>query len=190
MIEVLLGDGRVLAIEQVTPGESMRLAEGTRALSGNRGWCSMALVAASIRSINGIPRPFPTHKKHVEALLKDLDADDVAAIRAALKNAKAPGSAEAPEIEFKKLSPYELLKIYELAGEFNDGRGWIGPATIAASVRKIGDKVIVFPEIQADLLALVAELGMAGIVAATVKMNEALDAADAKAKGLEMAAKN
>ncbi len=186
MIEITLKDGRLLGIEAVTPVESMRLAEGTRELSGNRGWCSMALVAASIRSIGGIPRPFPTHRKHIEALLKDLEEDDVAAIRAASGTAKA----EPVEIEFKPLSPYELLKVYEFAGEFNDVRGWIGPATIAASVRKIGDRAIIFPECQADLIALVTELGMAGFTAATTKMNEALDAVDSRAKFLETAAKN
>lgn len=186
MIEVTLRDGRVLGVEGVTPAESMKLAEGTRELSGNRGWCSMALIAASIRSIDGIPRPFPTHKKHVEALLKDLNEDDVLAIRAANRKAET-----APvEIEFKRLSPFELLKIYEFAGEFNDVRGWVGPATIAASVRKIGEKLISFPESQADLIALVTELGTAGIAAANARMNEALDAADAKAKLLETAAKN
>jgi hypothetical protein len=82
------------------------------------------------------------------------------------------------------------LKIYEFAGEFNDVRGWIGPATIAASVRKIGQKAIAFPESQADLTALVAELGIAGISEANARMNEALDAADAKTKALENAAKN
>jgi len=190
MIEVTLKDGRVLQVEAVTPVESMRLAEGTRALSGNRGWSSMAVIAAAIRSIDGIPRPFPTHKKHIEALLKDLDAEDVAAIRTALNGARATADAKTPEIAFKALSPYERLKIYELAGEFNDVRGWIGPAAIAASVRKIGAKEVAFPESQAEILALVAELGMTGLAAATVAMNAALDAADAKARGLETAAKN
>jgi hypothetical protein len=186
MTEITLKDGRVLGIEAVTPAESMRLAEGTRELSGNRGWCSMALVVASIRSIGGIPRPFPTHKKHIEALLKDLNDHDVADIRAAREMAKA-----APvEIEFKKLSPYELLKVYEFAAELNDVPGWIGPATIVASVRKIGDRTVSFPECQADLTALVSELGMAGFTAATVKMNEALDAVHSRDKFLETAAKN
>jgi hypothetical protein len=146
----------------------------------------MALVAASIRSIGGIPRPFPTHKKHIEALLKDLNEDDVADIRAAIGSAKA----EPVDIEFKALSPYELLKVYEFAAEFNDVRGWIGPATVVASVRKIGDRAVVFPECQADLMALVTELGMAGFTAATAKMNEALDAAGSREKFLETAAKN
>jgi hypothetical protein len=186
MIRITLADGRVLGIEGVTPAESMKLAEGTRELSGNRGWCSMAIIVAAIRSIDGIPRPFPTHKKHIEALLKDLNEEDVAAIRAAYKNVEI-----APlKIEFKKLSPFELLKIYEFAGEFNDVRGWIGPATIAASVRKIGDKAVAFPESQADLTALVTELGAAGFAAATMKMNESLDPADTKAGSLEIAAKN
>ncbi len=59
-----------------------------------------------------------------------------------------------------------------------------------ASVRKIGDREINFPECQADLMALVTELGMAGFTAATAKMNEALDAAHSRAKDLETAAKN
>jgi hypothetical protein len=186
MIEITLRDGRILGVEGVTPAESMKLAEGTRELSGNRGWCSMAIIVASIRSIDGIPRPFPTHKKHVEALLKDLNEDDVAAIRDAYRNVEI-----APvKIEFRKLSPFELLKIYEFAGEFNDVRGWVGPAAIAASVRKIDETAVAFPESQADLSALVARLGIAGFAAATIKMNESLDAADAKAMSLETAAKN
>ncbi len=186
MIEITLLDGRVIGVEGVTPAESMKLAEGTRELSGNRGWCSMAIIAASIRSIDGIPRPFPTHKRHIESILKDLNEDDVAAIRGAYKNLEHPPV----EIEFKKLSPFELLKIYEFAAEFNDVRGWVGPATIAASVRKIGEKTIAFPETQADLTALVTELGIAGFAAASVRMNEYLDVEDAKAKSLETAAKN
>jgi hypothetical protein len=186
MIQITLLDGRVLGVEGVTPAESMKLAEGTRELSGNRGWCSMAIIVASIRSIDGIPRPFPTHKKHIESLLKDLNEEDVAAIRAAYKNVEM-----APvKIEFRKLSPFELLKIYELAGEFNDVRGWVGPATVAASVRKIGEKAVNFPGSQADLTALVTELGIAGFAAASAKMNESLDAAGARAMSLEIAAKN
>jgi hypothetical protein len=186
MIEITLQDGRVLGVEGVTPAESMKLAEGTRELSGNRGWCSMAIIVAAIRSIDGIPRPFPTHKKHIESLLRELNEDDVAAVRAAYK-----GIEIAPvKIEFRKLSPFELLKVYEYAGEFNDVRGWVGPATVAASVRKIGEKAIAFPESQADLMALVAELGIAGFAAASARMNESLDAADAKARLLETAAKN
>jgi hypothetical protein len=186
MIEITLTDGRVLGIEGTTPAESMKLAEGTGELSGNYRWCSLALVAASIRSIDGIPRPFPTHKKHIEALLKDLEEDDIAAIR----DAYTTQSVAPVDIEFKNLSPYERLKIYEFAGEFNNTPGWAGPASVAASVRKIGTKAVAFPESQADLIKLVAELGIAGIAAATLKMNEALDAADAKAKALETAAKN
>lgn len=186
MIEITLLDGRVLGIDGVTPAESMRLAEGTRELSGNRGWCSMALVVASIRSVDGIPRPFPTHKKHIESLLKDLSEDDVAAIRAAFSSVEM-----APvKIEFRKLSPFELLKIYEFAGEFNDVRGWVGPATIAASVRKIDDKPVAFPASQADLIEIVAELGVAGFAAASARMSESFDAAETKARVLETAAKN
>jgi hypothetical protein len=186
MIEITLRDGRVLGVEGVTPAESMKLAEGTRELSGNRGWCSMAIIVASIRSIDGIPRPFPTHKKHIESLLKDLNENDLAAIRAAYKNVET----DPVTIEFRKLSPFERLKIYELAGEFNDVRGWVGPATIAASVRKIDEKAIAFPETQADLIALVTQLGNAGFAAANVRMNESWDAADAEARSLETAAKN
>jgi hypothetical protein len=186
MIEITLLDGRILGVEGVTPAESMKLAEGTRELSGNRGWCTMAIIVASIRSIDGIPRPFPTHKKHIESLLKDLNEEDVAAIRAAYKNVET-----APvKIEFRKLSPFELLKIYEFAGEFNDVRGWVGPATVAASVRKIDETAVTFPESQADLMALVTALGTAGFAAANVRMNESLDATDAKARPLETAAKN
>jgi hypothetical protein len=49
---------------------------------------------------------------------------------------------------------------------------------------------VAFPESQADLSALVTRLGIAGFAAATIKMNESLDAADAKAMSLETAAKN
>jgi hypothetical protein len=186
MIEITLPDGRVLGIDAVTPAESMRLAEGTRELSGNRGWCSMAIIVSSIRSIDGIPRPFPTHKKHIEAILKDLSEDDLAAIRGAYKHVE-----NAPvKIEFRKLTPFELLKIYEYAGEFNDVRGWLGPATIAASVRKIDERAIAFPESQAELMTLVSELGIAGFAAAMAKMKEGLEAADTKARSLEAAAKN
>jgi hypothetical protein len=94
------------------------------------------------------------------------------------------------KIEFRKLTPFELLKIYEYAGEFNDVRGWLGPATIAASVRKIDERAIAFPESQAELMTLVSELGIAGFAAAMAKMKEGLEAADTKARSLEAAAKN
>ena len=57
-------------------------------------------------------------------------------------------------------------------------------------MRKIGEKAVNFPGSQADLTALVTELGIAGFAAASAKMNESLDAAVARAMSLEIAAKN
>ena len=57
----------------------MRLAEGVDApgtgrdqkLSGNRVWWNRALQAAAVRSINGIPNPFPFSRTHIRGMIGD-----------------------------------------------------------------------------------------------------------------------
>lgn len=188
MTEITLPDGRSLEIEPLAPHEAMKLAEGARALSGNRGWWKMALAMAAIRSINGVPNPFPTHKKHIEGLCGRFDGAAMAAIREAAE--KWPVYPPCPPLELSPLTPLEKLRVYELAEDCNDVPGWIAAAFIAAGVRKIDGEDVAFPSSKAEMRELVQRLGIGGMVEASAFMEAQFVAERARFVTAASAAKN
>lgn len=192
MITITLDDGRVLELNPVAPHEAMQLAEGVDApgtgreqkLSGNRVWWNRALQAAAVRSINGIPNPFPFSRTHIRGMIGDLGVDGVKKIAEALQDVVVAPDARA--IEASPLSAIEELDLFELAGDYSDVPGWIAAAYLAAQVRKIDDAALAFPTTQDDVRARVERLGASGLLAAF----NAVRPAEPEPRLSEVAAKN
>lgn len=85
--------GRVLVIREVGPLEEMDLLEAAgEAASSNRRWMVNATLYACVRSIDGVPRPFPTTR---QAIRHHIEAVGGAGISAVVK-ALSPVVPEAP----------------------------------------------------------------------------------------------
>jgi hypothetical protein len=172
MITITLDDGRVLELNTVAPHEAMRLAEGVDApgtgreqkLSGNRVWWNRALQGAAVRSINGIPNPFPFSRTHIRGMIGDLGMAGMKKIAEALE-----AELVAPDtrvIEATALAALEELDLFELAAEFADAPGWIACAYLAAQVRKIDGVAWAFPDSQDAVRQRVEQLGASGLLVA------------------------
>jgi hypothetical protein len=179
MITVTLDDGRILELKPVEPHEAMRLAEGVDApgtgreqkLSGNRVWWNRALQAAAVRSINGIPNPFPFSRTHIRGMVGDLGVEGVNKIAEALRDVVV--APETRAIEASPLSAVEELDLFELAGDYADVPGWIASAYLAAQVRKVDGAALAFPATQDHVRARVEQLGAAGLLVAFNAMHDA-----------------
>jgi hypothetical protein len=167
MITIKLDDGRELGVTPVAPHEAMTLAEGCRELSGVQHWWRTAMAVAAVRTIDGVPLPFPSHEKHVEGLVNRFSRADLKVIAAA---DSTDGEPEAPEMEFRELSPLEEMRMWALIGEYEQIPGWVAPAFIAATVRKIGEDKVAFPASKEEVKKLVARLGMMGMTRASIFM--------------------
>lgn len=188
MITVKLGDGRELALEPVAPHEAMGLAEGCRHLSGVHQWWRLATTVASVRSIDGIPMPFPTHEKHIEGMIARFSRPEVRLISETVEG--HPREEEPPELELRELTPLETLRIWAVIGEFETVPGWAHPAFTAAAVRKIGDDNITLPASKGEMKTLVARLGIGGMLRASLFRVEQATAAEAAEVEKQAAAKN
>ncbi len=90
MDEVVDGLGRRLALRRPGVLERLRLFEAAGAeLSRNDRWLGMAVLAASVTAIDGVPVPFPASKAAIEAAVQRLDEAGIAAVAASL--APEPG---------------------------------------------------------------------------------------------------
>jgi hypothetical protein len=188
MITIKLNDGRELALDPAAPHEAMGIAEGCRQLSGIRQWWRMAMTVASIRYIDGIPLPLPAHEKHIEGMIARFSKQDLRMISVALENQY--DEQPSPELELVELKPIEILRIWALIGEFEAIAGWVAPAFIAASVRKIGDEKISLPSTKEEMRALVARLGLAGMSKASALLSALTTAEKAAEADKQAAAKN
>lgn len=188
MITIRLHDGRELALEPVAPHEAMGVAEGCRHLSGIRQWWRAAMTVASIRSINGIPMPLPTHAKHVEGLVGRFSRQEMKLISEALET--QPVEEGSTELELRELTPLETLRIWAVIGEFEMIQGWVAPAFIACCVRGIGDEKIALPASKEEIKALVGRLGLAGMSSASAFLVAQAEAEKNAEADREAAAKN
>ena len=68
--------------------------------------------------------------------------------------------------------------------------GWIGPAMLAATVRKIDGKSVAFPKSHDEMIDLVNRLGQSGLVKAAAFMFENAEREKASAEAKKAAAKN
>jgi hypothetical protein len=91
---ISFGTDRRLEARRLTMGDQFDLAEAMPG-DANRLWTSMALVAASIVSIDGVPVPPGKTKRDLRNILDKLGEDGVAAANAALAEADVSDDAEA-----------------------------------------------------------------------------------------------
>ncbi len=87
-LSVTDAQGRTLLLRRLTALDKLRLfkaAGGT--LAQNAPWMGLALLAASVSAIDGVPVPAPSNELQIEALVARLDEAGLAAISTALLGA-------------------------------------------------------------------------------------------------------
>ena len=90
--------GRVLIIREVSALEEMDLLEAAgEAASSNRRWMVNATLYACVRSIDGVPRPFPTTRDMIRKHIEKVGGAGISAVVKILSPAVTEGGdAEAP----------------------------------------------------------------------------------------------
>lgn len=98
--------GRKLVVREIDVVEQLDLYELAGEQSTNPAWLGTAMTVASVRSIDGTPRPFPTDRQALKGELKLIGQAGLRAIRAdrdaqeAAEMAKArAGGQDAGDIE-------------------------------------------------------------------------------------------
>jgi len=77
--------GRLLGLRRLSVLDRLRLYEAAGAeLSRNDRWLGLAVLAASVAVIDGVPVPMPASKAGIEAAVQRLDEDGLAAVAAGL----------------------------------------------------------------------------------------------------------
>ena len=95
--EIILKDGlgRSLTLRRLTALDRLRLFKAAGPiLAQNDRWLGMAMLAASVSALDGIPIPQPGNEQQIEALVHRLGDPGIAAIATALDPAAPPRSAE------------------------------------------------------------------------------------------------
>lgn len=86
--------GRVLTIRELGPVEQIDLFEAAGEQSGNNSWIGMAIIAACVIDIDGVPVPFPHNKTSIRGLLKRLGSEGVSAAAKALREDLSAAQAD------------------------------------------------------------------------------------------------
>lgn len=83
--EAMDAEGRRLALRRLTALDKLRLfkAAGPQ-LAQNQMWLGMAVLAASVATIDDVPVPLPGNEGQIEALVSRLGDAGIAAVAAAL----------------------------------------------------------------------------------------------------------
>ncbi len=85
------GSGREIALRRLGALDKLRLFKAAGpALAQNAPYLGMAMLAASVTAIEGVPVPYPTNEAQIEAIVARLGDEGIAAVAAAL----APSGAE------------------------------------------------------------------------------------------------
>lgn len=94
--------GRALEVRRPTRRDSMRLMRGWGTACNVEMWVGQAMLAATCRSIDGVPIPLPTTADQAESLVDRLEDEGLNAIAEWLteQNAAAPNATT--EIEAAK----------------------------------------------------------------------------------------
>jgi hypothetical protein len=83
--EVIDARGRVLLLRRLSVLDRLRLFEAAGAeLSRNDRWLGLAVLAASVAAIDGVPVPVPASKAAIEAAVQRLDEAGLAAVAGGL----------------------------------------------------------------------------------------------------------
>lgn len=86
--------GRRLGLRRPTALDKLRLFKAAGpVLAHNQPWLGLALLAASVTEIDGVPVPAPANEAQIEALVARLGDEGLAAIAEAL-DAAQPSAAE------------------------------------------------------------------------------------------------
>ena len=71
----LEADGRKIVVRKMTPIEQFRFKKVIGKFMDNLGFLSDAMMAASVRKVDGDPMPFPQSEANVEFILEKLGSD-------------------------------------------------------------------------------------------------------------------
>ena len=83
--EVVDARGRLLGLRRLSVLDRLRLYEAAGAeLSRNDRWLGLAVLAASVAAIDGVPVPIPASKAGIESAVQRLDEAGLAAVAAGL----------------------------------------------------------------------------------------------------------
>ena len=81
-------EGRVLSLRRLSALDKLRLFKAAGpVLAHNQPWLGLAILAASVTAIDGVPVPLPSTEAHVEAMVARLGDHGLSAIAACLKPA-------------------------------------------------------------------------------------------------------
>lgn len=101
VLEVTFGSPlRTLEVRALDLGEQFDLAELTGPNMANAVWVNMAQMAASVRAMDGVPRPGVMHTRDsIKATLNKLGVDGLQAVMMALNGYRGAGLPDAPPVE-------------------------------------------------------------------------------------------
>jgi hypothetical protein len=85
--------GRNLAVRRLSALEQLDFFEGAGAAAGSSSWMAMAVVAVSVRMIDGVPCPFPRTKEAIRQAVAKLGMEGINAAMAAFVSDDAPDAA-------------------------------------------------------------------------------------------------
>ena len=83
-------DGRILEFKVLDLMEEMDLIEAAGSPTPPDRWMQYATLAATVRSINGVPRPYPTNRKMIRDQVQVVGSAGVSAVIAALASGDLP----------------------------------------------------------------------------------------------------
>jgi hypothetical protein len=89
--------GRKIVYRELAPADMMDLMEAAGGASGNAGWMTLALVVASVTSIDGTPVPVASSKADVKRNANALGNDGIVAVQRVLFDAPEKDAAEVAE---------------------------------------------------------------------------------------------
>lgn len=101
----LAANGLSLGVCEMEPSDQLDLFEACGRMSTNPAWVGMALLACSVREINGIPEEMPANPEQVKRLANRIGHDGLAAVRRVLEgedDAKVSTGTERVDIEVAK----------------------------------------------------------------------------------------
>ena len=95
-LTAIASDGRVVVVRQLTALDKLRLLKAAGpALAENQAWLGVAMLAASVAEIDGVPVPRPVSEQQIEALVGRLGDVGLDAAASALSGAETPGESAA-----------------------------------------------------------------------------------------------
>jgi hypothetical protein len=80
-VRVTDAKGRLLEVRLLTALEQLDLLEAAGANAGNAAWLGTALMAFSVRAIDGVPRPSPINRRQVRDAVAVLGTVGMSAVQ-------------------------------------------------------------------------------------------------------------